>query len=168
MTNSATSTSTTTIPSTQRVYDAVAELRALEQTATRETVAELTGLKLSIVDDRLGALVDDGRLKRVLRGVYEMVETFPPARAISQTVIPGGWVKLEVGDDVLTLTPRECRAVARMLSGAAEDARVIESTNQHMVLATELAGRVQKLERTIRSLAAARGLDGQLDLLTAD
>lgn len=45
------------------------ELRELEQVATRESVTELTGLKLSIVDDRLRTLVNDGRLKRLIRGV---------------------------------------------------------------------------------------------------
>ena len=38
------------ISSTQRVHQAVRDLRALEQIATRETVAELTGLKLEQMD----------------------------------------------------------------------------------------------------------------------
>ena len=59
--------------STEQVYAAVQELREQGQIATRESVMELTGLKLSIVDDRLRALVDDGRLRRLIRGVYELV-----------------------------------------------------------------------------------------------
>ena len=104
--------------STQRIYDAVCELHALEQVATRETVAELTGLKLAIVDDRLRALMDDGRVKRVLRGVYVPVEVHPPARSISKTVLTDGTVKIEIGDEVLTLTPREGRALAMLQAGA--------------------------------------------------
>lgn len=65
------------LTSTQRIFDAVRDLREVDQIATRETVAELTGLKLSIVDDRLRALVDDGKLKRLLRGIYELGVTFP-------------------------------------------------------------------------------------------
>ena len=57
------------IPSTERIFQAVRELRAMDQIATRDTVAELTGLKMTVVDDRLRALVDDGKLKRLLRGV---------------------------------------------------------------------------------------------------
>lgn len=69
------------ITSTQRIYEAVRELQRLEHITTRESVADLTGLPLSIVDDRLRALVDDGELKRFLRGIYEPVEQFgPPAR----------------------------------------------------------------------------------------
>lgn len=60
---------TAPIPSTtQRVYDAVQELRELGQEATRHTVAQLTGLKMSVVDDRLRTLADEGRLRRLVRG----------------------------------------------------------------------------------------------------
>lgn len=104
--------------STQRIYEGVCELHALEQVATRDTVAELTGLKLAIVDDRLRALMDDGKLKRVLRGVYVPVEFHPPARCISKTVLTDGTVKIEIGDEVLTLTPREDRALAMLQVGA--------------------------------------------------
>ena len=67
-----TETASKPIPSTERIFQAVRELRAMDQIATRETVAELTGLKMTVVDDRLRALVDDGKLKRLLRGVYEL------------------------------------------------------------------------------------------------
>ncbi len=113
--------------STTRILDAVCELHALEQVATRETVAELTGLKQAIVDDRLKFLTDDGRLKRVLRGVYVPVEVHPPARSISKTVLSDGMVKIEIGDDVLTLTPREDRTLAMLLSGSAMSAMNIAS-----------------------------------------
>ena len=66
------------ITSTQRVYEAVRELRAGEQIATRETVAELSGLKLSVVDDRLRTLVDDGQLKRLLRVCMSWWRHFRP------------------------------------------------------------------------------------------
>ena len=108
-----------TATSTMRILDAVCELHALEQVVTRETVAELTGLKLTIVDDRLRALADEGRVKRVLRGVYVPVEVHPPARSISKTVLDDGTVKIEIGNDVLTLTPREDRALAMLQAGAA-------------------------------------------------
>ena len=71
-----------------------------------------------IVDDRLRALMDDGKLKRVLRGVYVPVEVHPPARCISKTVLTDGTVKIEIGDEVLTLTPREDRALAMLQVGA--------------------------------------------------
>lgn len=149
------------ITSTDRIYDAVRELRSLEQIATRETVAELTGLKLSVVDDRLRTLVDDGKLKRLLRGVYELVETYPETRVISKTVLPGGYVKWDIGNEVLTLTPAEDRTMAQMSIGAAGQAVMIHSTNQHLYLATELAAKVEAQGREIKALRAANKQSGE-------
>ena len=156
------------ITSTQRVFDAVRDLRELDQIATRDTVAELTGLKLAIVDDRLRALVDDGKLKRVLRGVYELVEVFPAPRTIYCGILPNGMVKLEVGESVETFTPSEARRAARALGGFAEDARVIESTRAHLFLATELAAKVERQERemkAMRELLRDKLDERQMDLL---
>ena len=149
------------ITSTDRIYDAVKELRSLEQIATRETVAELTGLKLSVVDDRLRTLVDDGKLKRLLRGVYELVETYPETRVISKTVLPGGYVKWDIGNEVLTLTPAEDRTMAQMSIGAAGQAVMIHSTNQHLYLATELAAKVEAQGREIKALRAVNKQSGE-------
>ena len=154
MTTETTTSAAPAITSTQRVFDAVRDLREVDQIATRDTVAELTGLKLAIVDDRLRALVDDGKLKRLLRGVYELVEAWSEPRELSCTMLSTGWVKLEIGDDLLNLTPTEARRVARALSGFVEDARVIESTRAHLFLATELAAKVEKQERIIKTMRA--------------
>ena len=156
------------ITSTQRVFDAVRDLRELDQIATRDTVAEATGLKLAIVDDRLRALVDDGKLKRLLRGVYELVETFPAPRTIYCGILPNGMVKLEIGESVETFTPSEARRAARALGGFAEDARVIESTKSHLFLATELAAKVERQERemkAMRELLRNKLGERQMDLL---
>lgn len=153
------------VTSTDRIYDAVRDLRSLEQIATRETVAELTGLKLSVVDDRLRALVDDGRLKRLLRGIYELVEAYPASRAISKTIVGNGYVKIEIGDQLLTLTPSEDRDLAMLQAGAAGQAILINSTTQHLYLATELAAKVEKLERELKAHKAHRLNPMQGDLL---
>lgn len=149
------------IPSSQRVYEAVRELRAADQIATRETVAELSGLKLAVVDDRLRTLVDDGMLKRLIRGIYELVEQYPPARVISKTVLPGGYVKLEIGDELLTLTPQEDRALALLQTGAAAQLIAIETGRAHLFTATELASKVEMQGRLLDSLRQA--LDHEAD-----
>lgn len=154
-----------TITSTQRILDAVCELHALEQVATRETVAELTGLKLTVVDDRLGALVDDDKLKRVLRGIYVPVEQHPPARPMGKMVLPDGTVKIEIGDEVLTLTPKEDRALALLQAGAATHAAAIETGRQTAMMVTEFAARIQKLERECAALRAKKSDPGQMDLV---
>lgn len=156
----------TAIPSTERIFEAVKELRALEQIATRETVADLTGLKLTIVDDRLRALVDDGRLKRLMRGIYELVEIYPPPRPVFCGILQNQVVHLEIGDTVLILSPQEARNLAKGLGGFVEDARVIESGRQHLFLATELAAKVEKLERVVKGLLART--DGRQTVLSLD
>ena len=160
-----TATASKPIPSTERIFQAVRELRAMDQIATRDTVAELTGLKLSVVDDRLRTLVDDGKLKRLLRGVYELVESFPEPRAISKTVLPTGAVVYDIGDDVWTLSPQEARVLAELSMGAAGTAVLINSTNQHLYLATELAAKVEKLEREMKAYKAHKTNPLQGDLL---
>ena len=160
-----TETASKPIPSTERIFQAVRELRAMDQIATRDTVAELTGLKMTVVDDRLRALVDDGKLKRLLRGVYELVESFPEPRAISKTVLPNGAVVYDIGDEVLTLSPQEARVLAELSMGAAGTAVLINSTNQHLYLATELAAKVERLEREMRAYKAHKTNPLQMDLL---
>lgn len=88
------------------VLSAVQDLFAREQIVTRETLAELTGLKLTTIDDRLGHLVDNGKIRRVQRGVFVPLEQHRPARPISRTLCPDGTTVLEVGDTVMILSPR--------------------------------------------------------------
>lgn len=148
------------ISSTTRVFDAVRELRGLDQIATRETVGELTGLKMAVVDDRLRTLVDDGKLKRLLRGVYELVEEYPASRNISKTILDSGYVMIEItgragaADVVLHLTPTEDRSLSMLCVGAAGQAILINSTNQHLYLAQHLAAKVERLEREVKALRA--------------
>ena len=63
----------------------------------REILAELTGLKLTTIDDRLGHLVDTGKIRRVQRGYlcrFEQHRPASPSRARSaRTARPcGRWV----------------------------------------------------------------------------
>ena len=75
----------------QRVYDAVQELRELGQEATRHTVAQLTGLKMTVVDDRLRTLADDGQLRRLVRGVYDLDKPYPPPRPMFFGILADGF-----------------------------------------------------------------------------
>ena len=71
-----------------------------------------------------------------------------------------------VDDIVIHLTPTEDRKLAELSVGAAGQAILINSTNQHLYLATELAAKVEKLERELKAQKSARQLDmRQMDLL---
>lgn len=137
---------------TALVLEAVQDLHAQEQIVTRETLAELSGLKLSVIDDRLGTLADDGAILRVQRGVYVPAPQHPPARPMSKTVMPDGMVKIEIGDEVLSLTPREDRALANLMAGAAAQAAAIETGRNTAILAAELGEQVKQLRRQVAAL----------------
>lgn len=138
--------------STQRVLEAIQDLHNQEQIVTRETLAELTGLKLTVIDDRLGVLADDGAILRVQRGVYVPAPHHPPARPMSKTVIPDGTVKIEIGDEVLTLTPREDRMLANLQAGAAAQAAAIETGRNAALMAAELGAEIKRLRRIVVGL----------------
>lgn len=134
------------VSSTERVYAAVRELRAQDQIATRETVAELSQLRQVVVDDRLRALTNQGRLRRVKRGVYDLQHSFGEPRVISKTVLPDGTVKYDIGDEVLTLTPHEARILAELSVGAAYAAVAIASTRDLEAGMSDIQSRVQRME----------------------
>lgn len=115
----------------QIVYEAALDLHNAEQEVTRERVAEVTGLKMTIVDDRMGHLVDTGRLYRAQRGVYRPVPQHPPARTMSKTLLPDGTASIEVGDDhVLLLSPKEQRMLGNLVASSGYEFSMIELGQQ--------------------------------------
>ncbi len=136
--------------SAQEVLDHAMDLHQREQIVTREILASAMGVKMSIVDEHLKNLVNDGRMRRVKHGVYQPVVTMPPARAMSKTMLPDGWVKIEIGDQVLTLTPREDRMLGALMRGAGDLYAQVDIIGQAMATGADMANRLQRLERLVR------------------
>lgn len=136
----------------QRVYDAVCELHYQETPANRETVSALTGLTMSEFDHCAKDLCSQGRLVRIWKGHYEPVTKHQPMRVISRTKLEDGTVKIDVGDTVLALTPREARELAHTLSPDLEDRRAIRQTTDLYQLVTELGSDVSSLARTLKAI----------------
>lgn len=134
------------------VYDAVVELHSLEQIITRETLSDHLDLSLGVIDDRLKSLTNDGLIARVQRGVYVPIEQLPPSRPISHTELPDGTVVLDIGDDVLTLNPREARTLAVMLYARAVQASQIELGQQSAILSDRLSRKLREVERKLNVL----------------
>lgn len=137
--------------STDMVHRAVKELAAMGQSANRYSVKDLTGLVMTVVDDRLRALARDGEIFRTARGNYEIVKLWPAPRAISKTEVDG-WVIYEAGDQVMRLTPEENRQMAKMCAGEAAHVLTLDSTREHLMLAHDLAGKVNYLMQQIKAL----------------
>lgn len=153
--------------STQVVLDALRDLHQQEQIVTRETLHELTGLKLSIIDDRLKALIEEMLIVRVGRGVFVPAEQHPPARPMSKTLLPDGTVNLEIGDHVIILTPAEDRMLARIQAGVMMQAATIEVGHQTALLNGEIQGRLNRVERTIAKAADGASHGVTLDAISA-
>jgi hypothetical protein len=139
-------------------------MAALGQAITRKTLQEVTGLTYHIVDDHVSRFVDeDGTLRRVVDGVFELVKGYDAPRPVSVTDLDDGQTIIEVGDQEMRLWPREVRKVAMRLAGEAQQLATMQL--QHDVaLATqglqlefrgvqrEMAARIKEQDETIKRL----------------
>ena len=131
------------------VLGAIEDLHAREQIVTREILAELTGLKLTTIDDRLGHLVDTGKIRRVQRGVFVPLEQHRPARPISRTLCPDGTTVLEVGDTVMILSPRESRMIGELMAGSSHQYAAIEIGHETARLNAALQAQISDVRREV-------------------
>lgn len=131
------------------VLDAVIELHNQEQIVTRETLNDYLELSLSIIDERLKILANDGLITRVQRGVYVPVPQHAVTRPISHTELPDGTVILDIGDEVLKLTPKEARTLGTMLANRAMQASNIELGHYSALAVNEVMLRIRELEKQL-------------------
>lgn len=132
------------------ILDAIIDLHNQEQVVTRETLSDVLDLKQTIIDDNLSSLVNDGVIHRVQRGVYVPTAKHPPARVISKIVLPCGTVKLDVGDDVLTLTPKESRILGSLMMADAMQYSSIEIGHHAAVTAAKMDLELKDMRREMR------------------
>ncbi|MCH7395932.1 hypothetical protein MMP66_16900 [Acinetobacter dispersus] len=136
-------------PNAQIISEAIDDLHNQEQVVTRETLASSTGLKLSIIDDRLSYLVDNEQIIRVQRGVFIPAVRHRPSRIMSKTVLPDGTVKIEIDEEILTLTPREARNLGNMMVGEAMQYSNIELGHHMAIIQSEVSGQIRKLSKHV-------------------
>lgn len=134
----------------ETILEAIEDLHNQEQIVTRETLSQLTDLKLSIVDDRLSYLVDSGQIIRVQRGVFIPAPKHRVARLMSKMVLPDGTIKIEIGDDqILTLTPREARNLGNLMVAEAMQYANIEMGHHMAIIQSEVSGQMRKLSKLV-------------------
>lgn len=133
----------------ETILEAIQDLHSREQIVTRETLAEITQLKLTTIDDRLAYLVDNGRIRRVQRGVFVPAEQHRPARPISRTLCPDGTTVLEVGDSVMILTPRESRMIGELMAGSSQQYAAIEIGHEAARLNAVLSAQISEVRREV-------------------
>lgn len=105
----------------EQIYQTLVELWSRGQLATREVIRKETSLRLSVVDDNLRTLIEEERVRRPSPGIFEPVYVYEERTITASIVMPSGRCKLEVGDNILDLSPRETRNVMRLLYGWLHD-----------------------------------------------
>lgn len=123
--------------STEVIYSAALDLYQNQQPITRDTLTRATGYQLHIIDDRIKHMIDNGLLYRIEKGVYGVIYRHPNARVISKTILDTGAIKIEIGDDVLTLTPHEATMLGRLFMGEAMSFNMVE-LGQHMAAQNQI------------------------------
>lgn len=146
------------------ILEAIMDLYDSQRTVTKTTICEFTGYRMAIVDEHVDKLLEAGKIKRVSNGIYEPAEFFPAPRALSATVLPNGLTKLEAGDEMIELTPHECRLAALLLGGhyqSYHNQALMQSFNlvasQNDTLLREMRRTQSRLERRVEELLCPQG-----------
>lgn len=84
--------------------------------ATRAEVAAELCVSFALVDEHVNKLLEAGKIRRVLPGVYYPSQVFPD-KVVSSTFVPGGRIKLDVDDVCLDLSVRDVKAIVGCLAG---------------------------------------------------
>ena len=159
-----------TLSSKEIVYQCVEDLAAAGfPVAHRARVTALTGLSATIVDDSFDALITDERLRKTTPGYVELVDRFCDDEAISKTVLKGGLTIVEVGEQMMGLSPRAARVVGQMLVGDALMTMRIQSEREIHDNLTRLEKKNVLLERQINALnRQIRAATKQADLFAKE
>ena len=140
------------------IWDTILELRNSERRINRRALADITGLKPGIVDDHVERWIEKDQLRRAGNGELEVIEQFPASRPVSVTGLRSGLVKLEVGSDLLELTPTEARDIARWFHGFVHELAQTDAANRAMVLCHELSRELKEARREIKALRVHAGV----------
>jgi len=133
--------------SRDRVYDAILELSDSETPAKAADIAHVTGLAMPIVYDSIKALKQRGRIYSD-NGSFFACEEVAETQPVYHTAMPNGIIKLEKGDQIMELTQREARALAKTMAGFVEQAAVIVMSHRQ----DEQQAQIRRMQRQIQRL----------------
>lgn len=116
------------------VLACIKQLTDAHGSATYQQIIDAAGISPHIVKERCDQLVNvTHEAERISRGVYRAIKAFAPPRPISKTVLSDGEVVLEIGDDVIHLTPQEDKMLRGLFGSAAVE---IHQPQQQMQVGT--------------------------------
>ena len=101
------------------VLQAIKHLTDEHGSATYQQIIDAAGISPHIVKERCDQLANvTHEVERISRGVYRAIKAFAPPRPISKTMLADGEVVLEIGDDVIHLTPQEDKMLRGLFGSA--------------------------------------------------
>lgn len=152
------------ITTTKQILEAVIDLHAQEQTVTRDKIGEvLPHLTLQKISDRLGYLLETHQISRVERGVYVPVIAHAPSRPICKYILPDGTVKIEIGEQIITMTPRESRYLGNLMVAEAMQFSNIELGHTVSVMQNQVVDQMRRFERKLEKISG-RKKDDQIEM----
>lgn len=142
-------------PTLMLVFEAIRQIHDAGGEPTRERIVAMTGLKPTTVDDRIKVLRGEGMISP-LKQCYRPLHQHVAAQAVSCTAMADGVLKIEKGDQLLTLVPAEARQLGSMLAGKALEASALERVHEMEARMVEMAQQVRDVERRYKALKAIK------------
>jgi hypothetical protein len=143
------------ISTTARVLESIRFLYSTKQRpVSASEVQTVSELAADTVGDSLKRLLETGQIARPGRGIYEPVAKHPEPRAISQTLHPDGTVKIEIGDEVIALTPVEHRHLVRLLGGVMAEAAQMAAESVALQQIAVQAAQIARLNARVNEKGA--------------
>ena len=156
------------LTTTKQILEAVIDLHAQEQIVTRDKIGEiLPHLSLQKISDRLSYLIETNQIRRAERGVYVPVITHAPSRPICKYILPDGTVKIELGDQIITMTPKESRYLGNLMVAEAMQFSNIELGHTVSVMQNQVVDQMRRFERKLEKIVG-RKKDDQLGMFDGD
>lgn len=162
----------------QIIWDHIQEMASLGQAITRQRLMELTGKSYHVIDDHVSRMIgEEGILRRIVDGVYEVVKARGAPRPVYFTDLDDGDTVIEVGNQKLVVDPRELRVIAIRTQGNAMQHSNLQLQHDVGMLAhdlqlqmaaqrREMAARIKELEGEVKALRGRKMEPSpQMDLL---
>ena len=146
-------------PTLMLVFEAIRQINDAGGEPTRERIVAMTGLKPTTVDDRIKVLRGEGMIsphKQCYRPLHQHVA----AQAVSCTAMADGVLKIEKGDQLMTLVPAEARELGSLLQGKALETSALERVREMESRMVEMAQQLREIDRRYKALKAVKSESG--------
>lgn len=133
----------------QRIWETIVDLHSTDQAVTREGLVEATGYKMTIIDDHVTRMVENGQLRRVRAGMFVPIPRYAPPRPVYGSMTTDGFFVLEVGDQKVVMQPREARQAGALMAGQFMQLTTIQANHDLNQLVFELQEGLKAVRRDI-------------------